>query len=155
MFKGKLIDIVEAERLLVEERLTRQEIARRLGVCRERLGIALRHLPVSAGHKGVSGTYRLVEARAANAASAEKRRQDIRRLSEQGVPQREIARQLGCSRSSIWRTLNPARKPAVLVPSWVPAYLADTYRLVGRELGEEAAASRVRRLKKEAEGACL
>ena len=36
------------------------------------------------------------------------------------------------------------------VPSWVPADLRDTYIAIGRAVGEKAAASHVRRLKREA-----
>lgn len=51
-----------------------------------------------------------------------------------------------------------ARKIAVIerrcfgfaVPSWVPADLRDTYIAIGRAVGEKAAASHVRRLKREA-----
>ena len=51
-----------------------------------------------------------------------------------------------------------ARKIAVIerrcfgfaVPSWVPSDLRDTYIAIGRAVGEKAAASHVRRLKREA-----
>lgn len=87
----------------------------------------------------------------------------IRDLASRGLGMSEIAREMGLNPSTIWGACKrhsiaclkmkggPKPRPiSDLVPTWVPECLRSEYLEIARDCGEEAAASRIRKLKAEA-----